>query len=49
MKKKYYTQPTMQVVKINLHKFIMQSEFTKGTRHDYGTASKEAGTEQTWD
>ena len=48
MKKKYYTRPTMRVVKINLQRFLMQSGVS-ASRRDYGTASAKDGTEQTWE
>ena len=49
MKKKYYTQPTIKVVKINFHRFLLVGSGVNASRSGYGTAKTDDDTEQTWE
>ena len=41
MKRKFYNQPTMKVVKVQHHGMLMQSGQTQAIRNSYGAATEE--------
>ena len=41
MKRKFYNQPTMKVVKVQHHGMLMTSNSTNATRNSYGAATED--------